>query len=312
MRIIIGNVGHGFCAIIEGHDGTRVMIDCPRDWDLSWTPKKSIGAPYLDLLLISHNDEDHVSGLPLVLSLLSPWAIFTNPTLDSHALNLLKFPQNMGPGVKSTLRLLDQFGPGVMFGCVPINSYISGWVYFNRFGLYGFDTNNLSLVTFIRLGKFTALFPGDLERDGWLSLMQLPSFRADLASVNVLVASHHGRENGQCEEVFEYCKPEVTIFSDCEKSFSSQETVDWYAYRTIGKSNVRSFSNPDYTMRRKVLTTRNDGTILIDVDLFGNFGVDTHAESLRQLLSICPGIIESPILTGGQFSHCGLFDEVRM
>lgn len=39
-------------------------------------------------------------------------------------------------------------------------------------------------------------------------MLKNADFRQRLAEVNVFVASHHGRENGYCEEVFQYCKPE--------------------------------------------------------------------------------------------------------
>src|SRR5581483_3511409 len=36
------------------------------------------------------------------------------------------------------------------------------------------------------------LFPGDLEEDGWLALLEQPEFRAELVGTTVLVASDHG------------------------------------------------------------------------------------------------------------------------
>ena len=61
------------------------------------------------------------------------------------------------------------------------------------------------------LGTF--LLPGDLRRDGWEAFLGMRSFRAGLREVNVYIASHHGREDGYHEGIFEFCRPEVIVLS---------------------------------------------------------------------------------------------------
>jgi hypothetical protein len=34
------------------------------------------------------------------------------------------------------------------------------------------------MVAFFKYGPFKILFPGDLEEDGWLALLEQPAFRA--------------------------------------------------------------------------------------------------------------------------------------
>jgi|GEM_PF-715376 hypothetical protein len=65
--------------------------------------------------------------------------------------------------------------------------------------------NNLSLVTFVKCGHHKIIFPGDMETEGWRRLLQNPEFVHELNGVNLFVASHHGRENGYCEEVLDLC-----------------------------------------------------------------------------------------------------------
>jgi hypothetical protein len=56
-----------------------------------------------------------------------------------------------------------------------------------------------------------------------------------MGEVNVLVALHHGRENGCCEELYESgCRPAVTIISDSGIEYATQETIGWYRTRTAG------------------------------------------------------------------------------
>ena len=119
---------------------------------------------------------------------------------------------------------------------------------------------------------------GDLERAGWRQLLKNPAFRAKLATTTVYVASHHGRENGCCEEIFEICHPELVIFSDGRKQYGTQETRNWYAARTRG---IPDFSRPGGLLGqplRKVMTTRRDGSITIDVGTDGRFLVSATRE----------------------------------
>lgn len=55
---------------------------------------------------------------------------------------------------------------------------------------------------------------GDLECAGILELMKLSEFKQALRETNVLVAPHHGRESGCCDEMFEFCKPYYVVISD--------------------------------------------------------------------------------------------------
>ncbi len=116
------------------------------------------------------------------------------------------------------------------------------------------DTNNLSLVTFLLYRDIRMIFPGDLERAGWRSLLRDPRFRHYLSQVNVFVASHHGRESGYLSDVFEFCKPALVILSDGPIRYETQKT-DYGRHAT-------SIPWRDGG-RRQVLTTRRDGMITI-------------------------------------------------
>ncbi|MBL7076271.1 MAG: hypothetical protein ISS31_02260 [Kiritimatiellae bacterium] len=128
------------------------------------------------------------------------------------------------------------------------------------------DTNNLSLVTFLRYDGLGILFPGDVERSGWLALLEDASFRTILRSTSFLVASHHGRQSGYCAEVFDYCTPYLVIVSDARKQFATQEQdysrhaqgVPWEGGGT-----------------RYVLSTRRDGMITITKDVGASWHVTT-------------------------------------
>ena len=130
----------------------------------------------------------------------------------------------------------------------------SAWTFQNNYPKFT-DTNNLSLLTFLDVGSVSFVLPGDLEHAGWLALLQNSQVRALLKRVNVFVASHHGRESGYCKEVFNYCQPSLIVMSDSPVEYDTQRMASTYAQHATGEwfNNGREW--------RKVVTTRNDGTI---------------------------------------------------
>lgn len=117
--------------------------------------------------------------------------------------------------------------------------------------------NNLSLVAHLNILGINFLFPGDMERAGFENLLKLPSFAALMPGLHVLVAAHHGRENGKCPKMFDDygCEPQMVIISDCKKKHQSQETVPYYRSKARGVPFVRGSDT------RYVMTTRGDDEI---------------------------------------------------
>ncbi|MEF2557394.1 hypothetical protein VQ044_14090 [Aurantimonas sp. C2-5-R2] len=291
MRIDIHDVDHGGCTVITGPAGHRLMLDCGLCSDRPWYPSLAYKHQRIDTLMLMNLDEDHCEDLPYLWRDCPIGGLVSNPTVDARALRAMKAECGMRDGVTTATGILERFGPGFLGNWSHNLGGVAWHVFWNRYRVDFTDTNNLSLAALIRFGAFTILFGGDLERAGWRQLLTIPDFRAKLAETTVYVASHHGRENGCCDEIFEICSPELVIFSDGRKQFGTQETRDWYASRTGGI--------PDYTKpgglfglqpRRKVMTTRRDGTISIDVANDGRFSVSsTRNESSVAL----PGLLSS-------------------
>ena len=170
---------------------------------------------------------------------------------------------------------MSRYGSGLIGTAACVGDFEVCW-YCNRYGHHFTDTNNLSVATFIRFGSFSILFAGDLEADGWESLLRLPSFRDRLATVRVLVASHHGRKNGQCEEVFNIVRPEFVIFSDDAIQHDTQKTDAWYRNRVLGIPDLFASPRGLGLPKRHVLTTRRDGTIRLQITPEGFCWVTPH------------------------------------
>lgn len=301
MKVEIFDVEHGQCAMITcPPNGKKLMIDAGHNTG-KWRPSIHFAGCDIENLVITNFDEDHTSDVASVRALCNVNFIYRNPSVTAAALRRMKAEHGMGVGVKHLHDWLvdveSRSGNSSIasdLGYVGVNYY---WVPYPTFT----DANNLSLVSFVSYGSFTILFPGDLERQGWKHLLANPNFVADVQRTTVLVASHHGRDNGCCDELFNGLgtltgwMPEATIISDAGKEYATQETVAWYANRTVGCKS-RDGNN------RKVFTTRRDGNITIDVGSDGRWGIGSSGTTRPPSTA---SVIGSGLLLGGGLGLLG-------
>ena len=262
MRIEIFDVGHGQCAVVTSPNGARMMVDCGTRWRSGrfWTPSLHFMWQRMQVVGLTNLDEDHLRNFGPVLKQCPVDWVMTNPTIGPREFLKLK-KDGLGPGAKAYADWLNCPSHSTIlgtplppdFGPVSIRWY---WIPYSA----GMTTNNLSLVIVVQYGAFKIAFTGDLEADGWRRMMANPGFLLDMMTVNVFVASHHGRESGCCSELFAFMRPELVIISDDEHQYDSQDTTDWYRRNCRGIPYV---NNP--FERRYVVTTRNDGSMKIDV-----------------------------------------------
>jgi hypothetical protein len=285
MRLRVWDVEHGACVMIQhltptplgGYIGGKLaMIDAGDSG--SWSPSSHIrydlNRTTLDYLFITNADQDHMSDLRgLDLAGVTVDTLHRNPSYSAASMRSIKLGGGPLTGdAEWYLRACDTFSVPT---ARPFNQYMGGIIcetFHNSYPWFT-DTNNLSLVVFIRYAGVTFLFPGDLEREGWTALLARPDFRVRLGEVSVLMASHHGRENGFCGELFSFCSPHVVVISDKQIVHETQRTPD---YRPVARDTgviVRTTGK-----RRHVLTTRRDGWIQFEVDDRGNCVIDTEKQ----------------------------------
>jgi len=211
----------------------------------------------IEILFISNFDEDHISDIANVREQLDVKSIVKNRTINADQLAELKYKQSgkISDAMESMLDVMRTFtggppDPPIEFPNVSYKTFCNS----HPFG-EGSDTNNISVVTFLTVNSTTILLPGDLETDGWKKLLRNYDFARRLSDVDIFVASHHGRENGYCSDVFAVhnCRPSVFVFSDSEVRHATQETTNVYASWASG---VQHNGNT-----RRVLTTRSDGSV---------------------------------------------------
>lgn len=258
MRFEILNVEHGFCAYAVGDDGKVLLFDCGHGSAIC----PSTYLPALDItgihrFFVTNYDEDHISDLPAVRQNLDIDILTRNDDIDINQIRSLKTPP-ISSAMEELLSMINSY-TGYVNPQQLDPEGLSVQCFYNPYPKFT-DTNNLSLLTFLKLGHTMFALGGDLERNGWLELLKNPRVRDLLKYVDVFVASHHGRESGYCREVFNYCNPRLIVMSDGPIRHDTQRMASTYANHAVG-GWISTSQGQDF---RKVVTTRNDGNILYD------------------------------------------------
>lgn len=279
MRIRIWDVQHGACAMVQhvtGLLGGRLaMIDSGSGTHFKPSEyiRQGLGRHVLDYLFITNADQDHMSDLRgLEDGAVHVHTLIRNPSysgVQMHGIKLLSGP--LTRDARWYVDACDMYNTPTEYPFDANMGGIQASLFWNEYPTFT-KTNDLSLVLFIKYLGFKILFPGDLEKAGWLSLLRRQDFRAELYGTNVLVASHHGRENGYCEEAFNYFTPDAVVISDKPIAHETQRGMVPDYRRLVRKGGVRVRT----TMKdRHVLTTRRDGWIQFTVQDGGYF-IDTE------------------------------------
>lgn len=281
MILRVWDVEHGACAMlhhqVNGVAGRLAMIDSgdTADWSPSTFIKNSLGRDQLDYLFITNADQDHMSDLQgLWDEGIKVKTLTRNPHPPADELRKIKAAGGLSSDIERFLHIHATYNQPVT---EPFNDYMGGITrktFYNKFPDFT-DTNNLSCAVFVEFAGFKILFPGDLEEAGWQALLKRQDFRNELIGVDVLVAAHHGRENGYCEDVFDYCQPRVVVMSDKAIVHSTQGMTQTYRQRVIDNW-PNGVTVATTGKQRHVLTTRKDGWIQFVVDAKGNFTITTE------------------------------------
>ena len=251
-----------------------------RTGSTGWRPstfiRDGLGRNTLDYLFITNADQDHLSDLEgLWTRGITLQVLHRNPSPSADVLRIIKEAKGgLTNDAKRFLQIHDNFNAPVN---TPFNAGMGGvtcTAYSNAYPEFA-DTNNLSLVVFIKYAGFKMLFPGDIEKDGWRALLTNAAFVQELGGTDILVASHHGRESGFCDDIFNYFTPQAVVISDKSIYHATQETVP--DYRNVVNSNGVTVLNQ--SRRRYVLTTRRDGDIIFKVSDSGKFSIETSMMS---------------------------------
>lgn len=267
LRIIIFNVDHGFCTFIRSPNNYTLLTDCG---------STSVFSP------VKYIVENELSGVAEYNGHKLTKFVLTYPH-DDHLTDIECLKKDLRPGIMLRQRYAwNEVKTGDDDDYENLDSYIGLQGDYNQEVTSSPDwgmnishgdylspqqakdinedkfINNSSIPTFIEHKGWKIVLPGDLEQDGWLELLKKDAVKEVLKGCSFFVTSHHGHSSGYCKEIYECMgKPYFNIVSACSKDAS----VD-AAYSKPENARGVWYNNED----RYMFSTRNEGSILIEVD----------------------------------------------
>lgn len=197
FELTVLDVGQGLAAVVRTHSRTLVYDTGP-SYQSGRSAAELAVLPFLryrdvrriDLLMVSHGDQDHSGGLFDLLAGLPVRAVAVGPSVT-------KAP----PGSSGCERGQQWQWDGVWFTVLHPEGH-SGEQTFPEGG------NNGSCVLLIRGSAGSALLTGDIEVDAERQLLE-----RGLPRATVVVAPHHGSDTSSSSLFVAAVRPDVTIFS---------------------------------------------------------------------------------------------------
>jgi len=223
LTVTFFDVGQGDATLIETPKGRQILIDGGPD--RSVLRELSQTMPWwdrsIDVVIATHPDADHVSGLIDVLErydvsyILEPGVLHDTPQAES----LLSLVAN-----EDAERLLARRGQYIDFG-----DGVRLEILFPDRDATHLETNTASIVARIVYGETSFLFTGDAPESIETYLVSLHG--SDLEA-DVLKAGHHGSRSSSSLLFAGYVSPEHAVISrGCDNSYGHphQEVLDTFA-----------------------------------------------------------------------------------
>ncbi len=253
------DVGHGQAILVQLPGRTNILFDAGSLYGNDIGTR--IVSPYLDYigirnidaLIISHNDTDHINGIPEIVKncnvrnvyannaffdMKDTWgtAKFLNDCLAEEGLVIKRIKPEMNLSTDTKIEFL--------------------WPNEQNYNNEDLGDNDKSLVSLIEFAGIKILLCSDIEEFAQKEILRLyPELTAD-----IVVVPHHGSTATLDRDFLEHFDADVLIFS-CGQS--------QYERMNRGPSSVTSFPN-----RTRLFYTPEDGAISVCVDKAGTIKTD--------------------------------------
>ncbi|MGB4042546.1 MAG: DNA internalization-related competence protein ComEC/Rec2 [Thermacetogeniaceae bacterium] len=254
LEVTFINVGQGDAILVQTPKGRTMLIDAggsPLYSSSTFDPGSQLVVPALakrgirklDLLVNSHPHEDHLGGIPAVLDYVKVER-FVAPPVDHPTPLVLKVQQQLKDKKIKASNLTAgaiKLDPSVEISVLwPVRPLLSG---------SSSDANNNSLVLYLRYGKITFLFTGDLEREALsllASLNQEGKYPGGIRAT-VLKVPHHGSASGICQEFAAAVRPQFAVISTGKNSFGHPDKRTIRFWQEQGAKVLRTDKAGDIT-----------------------------------------------------------------
>jgi len=215
------NVGHGQAIFAEFPGGGNALFDAG-SLNISDVGRRIV-APFLDYkgigkidtLFISHNDIDHINGIPEVVQYCKVGRICANEAFfeDVGQWGAAKF---LGDLLKALGLEIERVTPGSNFGGGAAIENI--WPSGQSDGAGTFTENDKSHVLLIEFAGRKILLCSDIEKAAQKEILRLnPELRAD-----IVIAPHHGSRRTADPDFLKTLDPEILIYSCGQREYESR------------------------------------------------------------------------------------------
>jgi competence protein ComEC len=285
LTIIFWDVQHGNAIYIKTPNGTQIIQDLGigaySGNSSNFSPlnylQNKYGVKYLDQVIISHPDLDHLSDI-LNLKNFS-FLRFSRP----HGISNSEIEEKLNESndnyhkeiFRKYIELTKQYKDPVNPKMDPTLPNNNGGVRIKLFypepDIKSKRINNHSLVTVLSYASSKIILTGDNEEPSWKYLLDDSEFIEEINGADIFLASHHGRQNGYYANLFKHFRPNLTIVSDghiCDTSATSRYSSiseGWTVHKKIEQKN-RAYED----IERSCLTTRKDGVIIVKMGYSSN------------------------------------------
>jgi len=236
------DVGQGNCAVVRLPTGETIVIDCNiKEANVDIVKfLKSCGVEKVDILVITHPHTDHMSGLGDIAANFSVGRVWISP-FERDVTNLPPESKQEYEKFLRTINIMERKG-------VPIENPMASSKPYAHIGDVDIrvlspskdapmegeqQIHEASIVMDVRIGKFSALFGGDLNEKGWDALAEKYNVKS-----TILNASHHGSDVGCNEKVVRRISPDYTVVSVGENMFGHPHEDAVKTYRDCSNKDV--------------------------------------------------------------------------
>lgn len=211
LEINFIDVGHGDSIFIVLPDNRTVLIDTGGGYwigDKEYNAGSDTVVPYLlargyshvDMIVITHFDEDHVGGLSEVLKDITTDVI----AVSVHSVEKVRYSEILDLQREYGF-VVKALGAGMSFSLGEVNfEVVSPFVERN-----GVDENNDSVCLMCEYDGIKVLFTGDLESEGERYLIE----HGVALDADILKVAHHGSTTSTTAEFVEAVSPRISVIS---------------------------------------------------------------------------------------------------